>query len=258
MDLARQSGQGKRRDGQCRLGKASEGKRIERPANEDRWEGGAELGHRKSQEEVPPQRALLRSDRSFPLRKIRAEAVERSALGPGQVVLDLACGTGLSFCFLERAIGPQGRIVGVDLSSDMLARARERVAGQGWQNVTLIEANAEEIDLGRGSVDAVLCFYAQDVMNSPRAVGRAADALRPGGRFVAAGGKCVGGWRGLLIDPITLASLLPFVAEPSLRTRPWSNLERFMGALDVEERLWGSGYLACGVKGDHSPSRRGA
>ena len=193
-----------------------------------------------------------------PLRKIRAEAVERSALGPGQVVLDLACGTGLSFCFLERAIGPQGRIVGVDLSPDMLARARERVAGQGWQNVTLIEANAEEIDLGRGSVDAALCCYAQDVMNSPRAVGRAADALRPGGRFVAAGGKCVGGWRGLLIDPITLASLLPFVAEPSLRTRPWSNLERFMGALDVEERLWGSGYLACGVKGDHSPSRRGA
>jgi ubiquinone/menaquinone biosynthesis C-methylase UbiE len=189
-----------------------------------------------------------------PLRRLRADAVRRLTLKPGETVLDLGCGTGLSLPLLERAIGPRGHIVGVDLSPDMLGRARERVARHGWQNVTLIEANAEETDLRPNSVDAVLCFYAQDVMNSPHAIGRAVGTLRPGGRFIAAGGKRAGGWRRLLIDPITLASLSPFVADPSLKARPWSDLERFVGPLEVEERLWGSGYLACGVKGDHSPT----
>ena|SRR5215213_7651306 len=85
-------------------------------------------------------------------------------------------------------------------------------------------------------------------------IGRAVGTLRPRGRFIAAGGKRAGGWRRLLIDPITPASLSPFVADPSLRARPWSDLERFVGPLEVEERLWGSGYLARGVKGDYSPT----
>lgn len=183
-----------------------------------------------------------------PCRRLRADAVARLALDPGEVALDLGCGTGLSFPLLERAIGPQGRIVGVDLSSEMLARAHERVAHHDWQNVTLIDGNAEEINLLAYSVDAVLCFYAQDVMNSPRALERAVSVLRPGGRFVATGGKRAGGWRGLLIDPITLASLSPFVAERSLSPQPWRHLESLVGALDVEERLWGSAYLVRGAK----------
>ncbi|MFQ5933789.1 MAG: methyltransferase domain-containing protein, partial [Dehalococcoidia bacterium] len=49
-------------------------------------------------------------------RQLRILAVSRLALEPGDVVLDLGCGTGLSFEYLEEAVGPDGRIIGVDVS----------------------------------------------------------------------------------------------------------------------------------------------
>ena len=48
----------------------------------------------------------------------------------------------------------------------MLAKAREKLARQGWSNVTLIEANAEEVRLEPDSVDAVLCCWTHDIMHS--------------------------------------------------------------------------------------------
>jgi ubiquinone/menaquinone biosynthesis C-methylase UbiE len=116
-----------------------------------------------------------------PLRQLRAIAIERLALRSGQVVLDFGCGTGLSFDLLQQAIGHRGHIIGVELSPDMLARARSKITDYRWTNVTLIEANVEQIDLQPESVDAVLCFYTHDIMSSSRAVERAVKALRCGG-----------------------------------------------------------------------------
>ena len=183
------------------------------------------------------------------LGSLRAEAVSRLALKPGQVVLDFGCGTGLSFALLEQAVGRNGRIVGVELSPDMLARARGKVASHGWMNLTLIEANAEEVDLPPESVDAVLCFFTHDIMNSRRAVERAVSALRLGGRFVVAGGKRANGWRGLLVNPVMLVCSLPFITNLSGVARPWMHLESMIGSLTIEARLWGSAYIASAVKG---------
>ena len=179
---------------------------------------------------------------------LRAKAIARMELHAGQVGLDFGCGTGLSFDLLEQAIGPQGHIIGVELSPDMLARAREKIARHGWANVSLIEANAEEVDLQSESVDAVLCFYTHDIMSSERALERAVTALHVGGRFVAAGAKRAGGLRGLLLNQITLAYSRPFITNTSGTARPWAHLEDLLGPLDVEERLWGSAYIAHGAK----------
>ncbi len=146
--------------------------------------------------------------------RLRMRAIARAELRPAEAVLDLGCGTGLSFDPLEQAVGPQGRIIGVELSPDMLAQARKRIAGRGWTNVTLIEANAEEVDLAPGSVDAVVSTYTNDIMHSRRAVERAVQALRPSGRFVAAGVKRATGLRGVLLNPVTLAYSLPFITMP--------------------------------------------
>ena len=181
-------------------------------------------------------------------RKFREQAIDRLSLRPGEAVLDLGCGTGLSFDLLEAAVGSQGQIIGVELSPDMLARARERVARRGWTNVTLIEANAEEVELKPESVDAVLSYYTHDIMTSRRAVERAVCALRPSGNFMAAGSKRAVGLRGLLLNQITLAYSRPFITNTSGTARPWAHLEDLLGRLDVEERLWGSAYVAHGVK----------
>ena len=177
----------------------------------------------------------------------RAHAVAQLGLKGGETVLDLACGSGLSFAPVEKDIGPNGKIVGVELSPAMLAQAREKIAHHGWENITLIQANAEEVDLPPASVDAVLAFYAYDVMLSRRAVERAVQALRPGGRFVSAGPRLVPGPRGWLLNPITWAVARVAAAQP-LVVRPWKHLEDLLGLLTVEEHWLGASYLAHGVR----------
>jgi class 3 adenylate cyclase/YHS domain-containing protein len=183
-----------------------------------------------------------------PTARLRRIAIERMTLHPGEVVLDLGCGTGLSFELLEKAIGPGGRIIGFDVSPDMLARAREKVTAHGWTNVTLVEANVEEARLEPQSVDAVLSFYTHDIMHSRRALGVAVDALRTGGRCTAAGAKLTSGIRGVVLNPITVAYSRPAVTDLSGMDRPWVLLERLLGRLEVEEHLWGTAYVARGVK----------
>src|SRR3972149_632357 len=93
--------------------------------------------------------------RPLPLfERLRRKAVARLRPRPGETVVDLGCGTGLSFELLEHGVGPQGRIIGVEITPEMLAKAREKVARHGWSNVTLIEASAEEVDLEPGSGEA--------------------------------------------------------------------------------------------------------
>src|ERR1700742_3284812 len=60
----------------------------------------------------------------YPQRTQRLRTVHALGLRPGDTVVDMACGTGLNFPLLEKAVGPGGRIVGVDLTDAMLARAQ--------------------------------------------------------------------------------------------------------------------------------------
>ena len=75
---------------------------------------------------------------------IRRKAIERLQLTPGDAVLDVGCGTGLSFGLLQRAIGACGHIVGIEQCPEMLAKARQRVTDQGWTNVTLINSPIQQ------------------------------------------------------------------------------------------------------------------
>jgi ubiquinone/menaquinone biosynthesis C-methylase UbiE len=94
-------------------------------------------------------------------------AVERLELGPGEVVIDVACGTGLNFPQLEARIGPSGRVIGIDLSPEMLAQARDRATNEGWENVTLIEAAVEDAEF-EGGGDAALSPSPMTSCNRPR------------------------------------------------------------------------------------------
>src|SRR5689334_18319321 len=75
----------------------------------------------------------------YPQRGQRRLAVQALRLSAGDTVIDMACGTGLNFRLLQQAVGPGGRIVGVDLTDAMLARAEERIAANGWRNVSLVQ-----------------------------------------------------------------------------------------------------------------------
>ncbi len=190
-----------------------------------------------------------------PTEALRRAAVLRLALRPGDRVLDLGCGTGLSLPLLQAAVGATGAVYGVELSPDMLARARRRVEEAGWRNVRLFEANAEDFEVPE-PVHGILCFYTHDILLSPTAVPRAVGFLVPGGRVVAVGAKLVHGWRGL-INPITVAYSLPAVTSRDVRRsyRPFAGLEELLRDFHLEERWLGSQYLAWGRRGTNDSIR---
>lgn len=127
------------------------------------------------------------------LDRIREELL--GALDPreGETILDVACGTGAMLPALARAVGPRGRVIGIEQSPDMAAIARGRIAEAGLENVILVVAPVEEAEIG-ATADAILFCYTHDVLQSDRAVNRMLASARPGARVVAAGARLLGWW----------------------------------------------------------------
>ncbi len=124
----------------------------------------------------------------------RRRGIELLALHPGDTVVEIGCGTGANFARLERAIGPTGAIIGVDLSPAMLEQARSRVRREGWANVTLVESGAARYGFP-GSVNAILSTYALTLEPSyDDLIRQGANALVPGGRFVVVDFKAPPSW----------------------------------------------------------------
>jgi demethylmenaquinone methyltransferase/2-methoxy-6-polyprenyl-1,4-benzoquinol methylase len=95
--------------------------------------------------------------------RFRSRAAEALRLKPGDTVVELGCGTGLNFGILQDRIGPNGSLIGVDLTDAMLSRARQRVAEAGWGNVELVEADLAEYAVPQGA-DAVLSTFAMTLV----------------------------------------------------------------------------------------------
>ena len=96
----------------------------------------------------------------------------------------MACGTGLNFRLLEMVVGPRGRIIGVDLTDAMLARAQDRIETNGWGNVSLVQADAAGFDFPE-EVNAILSTYAMtQVPECADVIAHGAKALSGGGRWV--------------------------------------------------------------------------
>lgn len=172
-------------------------------------------------------------------------AVGRLALRPGDTVIDVACGTGLNFAPLEAAIGPGGRIVGIDLSADMLAGARERADTAGWENVTLIESAVEEAQFD-AVADAALFSFAHDVLQSPAAVANVVAHLRPGARVASVGGKLAGGWSPVVNFYVRRAARDYMTTFAGL-DRPWRALEGHAGTMEHRSLALGGAYVAWGA-----------
>ena len=112
----------------------------------------------------------------------RSRLIGRLRLDAASTVLDVACGTGLNFDLLQRAIGDSGRIVGVDNSPGTLELAHRRVTRRGWSNVELVEADAAGYRPAE-RFDASLCTFAIDIIPRWReTLSMMIDAVRPGGR----------------------------------------------------------------------------
>ncbi len=113
--------------------------------------------------------------------------LELAGLAPGHRVLDIACGTGEPALPAAEVVGPQGYVLGTDLSEEMLAVAREKAKARGLTNIEFRVVDGEEIDVEPASFDAVLCRWGIMFMPEPlRCLRQAHRALKPGGRIAVA------------------------------------------------------------------------
>lgn len=111
--------------------------------------------------------------------------VAHAALKPGEIVLDLGSGGGID-CFLAaREVGPAGRAIGVDMTPEMLARARATAARVGAANVEFRLGEIEHLPIADASVDVVISNCVVNLSPDKVQVFREAHrALRPGGRML--------------------------------------------------------------------------
>lgn len=173
----------------------------------------------------------------------RRRAVDLLFLASGQVVVDLGCGTGLSFPLLQASIGPSGTIVGIDNSEAMLTRARRRAQRAGWDNVRLVKAPAHRLDsaladagISPNGVNALLAVYALSVIDHyPETWGQIRQSLPPGTR-VAIADLSLGPHPALR----PLWRLLCALGGSDTNRRPWQSLE------DHTHDLRGEDYLLAG------------
>jgi precorrin-6B methylase 2 len=179
----------------------------------------------------------------------RRQAVARLAPSSSGVILEVGCGTGLNFEAIQNAIGPSGRLIGVELNPRMLDQARARIERHGWTNVELVEADAAEADIP-AIADGVLLCAVHDVMRSPAALANVVDHVRVGARIVAGGPKWAS-WRGsagLFANFRTWRMNRECVTTFEGFSRPWSHLELLLDNFVVDEVFHGGGYLAHGMR----------
>jgi SAM-dependent methyltransferase len=107
-----------------------------------------------------------------------------ASLRPGETVVDLGSGGGLDVFLAAAKVGPQGRAIGIDMTPEMLALARQNAAKAGLENVEFYESTIDKLPLPDASVDCVISNCVINLASDKAAVFREiARVLKPGGRL---------------------------------------------------------------------------
>ena len=169
-------------------------------------------------------------------------------LSTGETVLDVACGTGSLLEALAHKVGPQGKVIGIEQSSEMLALARKRLQGLALANVLLIEAPIEEARLSTVA-DAMLFCYTHDVLRSPKALKNLFSFAKPGTRVALCGAKFYPRWLAPLNAWVRWRAY-GYLSTVEGLDRPWSMLATYCPDFAVADTyFWGSGYVGTGTCG---------
>ncbi len=164
--------------------------------------------------------------------------VEIAGVGPGMRVLDVGCGAGAALVPAARAVGPEGHVLGIDISPAMLDRARAALAAHGLTNAEVRSGDAEIPGVGPGDRDRVLAaqvlFFLPDLAQALRAY---RHILRPGGVLaVSSWGPDEKRWQSVFK---AMFGTIPDGAAPNLTPSG----EVFRNDETVAERLEDAGFV---------------
>ena len=179
----------------------------------------------------------------------RQKAIASLNLQPGDTVLDLCCGTGLNFPLLEKAIGSEGKIIGVDLTDAMLAQAQKRVEKNGWANVELVQSDVTFYQFPTG-VDGIISTWGITLVpECERAIQNGSQALSPGKRWVILDFKIPDNWLAMFAPLLSFLFIRPFGGSLSMANRhPWEAIDKYLQNISFTELLLGFAYIAVGQR----------
>lgn len=182
------------------------------------------------------------------LERYRRDTIAALGLKPGDTVVELGCGTGLNFAHVQQRIGPQGRLIGVDLTDAMLRVARERVAREGWRNVELVQADIAQWHIPEG-VDAVFSTLALTLVPEyDEVIRHVSRALRPGGKMAVLDMKDPPRWPRWLVQFFAWLNK-PFGVSLDLADRhPWESMAGYLKVTTFREYFGGALYLCTATR----------
>jgi ubiquinone/menaquinone biosynthesis C-methylase UbiE len=170
-----------------------------------------------------------------------SHVVQLLDLKAGERVLDLACGTGLVTFKAAERVGPSGHVVGVDISTGMLAQAQAKLKEHALKNVQLHNHSITELDslpeLQEHTFDAVTCASALVLLPHPEAAIRQwAKYLTPGGRLITDATHPRVSLPGMVLEQVgrTMNLPVPSYREPFQRPEDLAKIMRTAGLVDVE------------------------
>jgi SAM-dependent methyltransferase len=165
---------------------------------------------------------------------------EAGLFRPGDVVVDLGSGPGRDALLAGQAVGPAGRVIGVDMTPEMLARSRAAASRAGGEHVEFRLGDIEALPVADGAADVVISNCVLNLVpDKRRAFAEAFRVLRPGGR--------------LLVNDIVAAAPLPRSARDDLEA--WSACVSGAVTADEYRRLLADAGF---VEIDVAPSGEGA
>jgi SAM-dependent methyltransferase len=136
-----------------------------------------DIGYSKSQLKAVPEGANLGLGCGAP--------IDHLALQPGETVVDLGSGAGIDVFLAADSVGPTGRVIGVDMTPEMVARARRNAAKAGIENAEFREGRLENLPVASGTVDAITSNCVINLVPDKAVVFKEiARILKPGGRLV--------------------------------------------------------------------------
>lgn len=180
------------------------------------------------------------------IREYRARAIALLNLKAGDHVVDLGCGTGLSFEQLLQSIGPYGRITGVDISAEMLRCASARVQRAQMKNVELVRADVAEYVFPRDVSGVLSTGVFGYVSERDAVIERIARDLMPGGHVAIVDGKRPEAWPAWLFRAFVRVSRPFGVTEGYFEARTWESLQRWFARTTFESVYGGLLYIASG------------
>jgi demethylmenaquinone methyltransferase/2-methoxy-6-polyprenyl-1,4-benzoquinol methylase len=180
--------------------------------------------------------------------KYRRRAVEHLNLQPSDTVVEVGCGTGLNFTLLMDRIGPNGHLIGIDISSEMLSLANKKIKYAGWTNVLLIHSDIAKYEFPSGINGAICTGVFGYIEERREVIERISKALAYDGRLVIVDGRRPVSWPTWAFKMFVRLSRSFGVTEDYFNANTWKIVEELFEDTTFEEMYAGAVYISSGRK----------